>query len=338
MASSPPARSSVVLVVPCYHAERWMDAEAIIEWLARVTDPQMLVRLLFVHEFHSLEDRVARKINRWLDHIAYSAPSRSHPGRVRIMQLLKPRKRSLGRSEALREAIIEALQWPEHLGGPPDLIGLWSADLAVSAPFSDAEALALSLARQPSAKFLVVPTLIAGAGDADRGQQRGLISPALNALACLAIGIPQTEHAALSDRSALFLRVTPTLHAAVATRFRTPRLLACELFARYRVLHAGDAQRLEPLLVCEMASLSSISQVGLTSPEAEGGGNQDGVDYHGRSYDTSSISVLRILHGLLMIRILYHWFEWPSGSIKQRTLLVMLSLLAAIVGIVNQYV
>lgn len=303
--------ATVVLIVPCYQAEHWLDAEEIIEWLKRDVDPQMLVRLLFVHECCSTTDRVPRKINRWLDHIAYSAPSRSTPGRVRIMHL---RKR-VGKTEALRQATVEALQWPDHLGGPPDLIGLWNADLAASAPFTGVASLALNLVRFPDAQFLLAT------GPASTSSS-ALASSALNALACLAVGIPRTKHATLSSRGALFLRVTRTLHAAVATRFRTPRLFTCELFARYAALHAGEPNRFASPLVCEAGTLE-----GWVFSDVEG--NQDGVDYHGRLYDTSSISMLRSLHSLLMIRILYHWLDWPSGWIKLRSL-IKLSLVVAV--------
>ena len=306
--------SAVVLVVPCYGAERWMDAESIIEWLAHDTDPRMLVRLLFVHEFRSASESVPRKINRWLDHIAYSAPSREQPGRVRIMQL-QTRSKRVGRADALRQAIIEALHWPEPLGGPPSVVGLWNAELAA---FSGAAALARSLDRHASAHFLAL------------GGTSSHSSAALNALACLAVGLPvgqpRTEHAPLSSRDALLIRVTPTLHAAVGARFRTPRLFVCELLARYVALQAGERRGFaSPLVVPVPAPVhDACTAEGWVYAGAAGGGHLDGVDVHGRQYDTASISTLRILHSLAMIRILYHWRHWPSGSIKPTTLMTCL--------------
>eukprot|EP00322_Chrysochromulina_rotalis_P002205 CAMPEP_0115864406 /NCGR_PEP_ID=MMETSP0287-20121206/19186_1 /TAXON_ID=412157 /ORGANISM="Chrysochromulina rotalis, Strain UIO044" /LENGTH=310 /DNA_ID=CAMNT_0003318879 /DNA_START=17 /DNA_END=949 /DNA_ORIENTATION=+ len=290
--------ATVVLVVPCYQAERWLRREG---------DPQMDVRLLFVHECLSITDSAPRKINRWLDRIAYSAPSRAQPGRVRIMHL---RKR-FGRAEVLRRAIIEALEWPEHLGGKPNYICLWPAEFAPLASCTDVASLALTLEAK-SGEFLLVT------GDStDKSTQT---SPALNTLACLALGIPTTKHTTLSNRSALFLRATPTLYAAVATRFRTPRLFQCELLARYKALHAGDPHGLVQPLVLEACAHKGWA---FSDGHSEGGRNQDGVDIHGKAYDTASTSMLRILHSLLMIRILYFSLDWPSGSIRPQTVWVL---------------
>ena len=205
------AGATAVLVVPCFDADQWLNVEEIVAWLARSQQDALLkTSLLFVHAGSSRVDKLGRKINRWLDAIAYSVPSRSQPGRVRIMQL----KRHLSRAEALRQGLLEASEWPPHFGGRPDYVGWWSLDLS-EAPLDGISSLATALAAHPTA----VPAAAFGRG---RNLVGGAFLPFL-------LGLPPGLRA--STGPALF-RTCSELSRAIRTPFHHERLVVFELMAR----------------------------------------------------------------------------------------------------------
>ena len=317
-----------MLVIPCYGAEKWLRTEEIIEWLRRTEAEAdaVHVRILFVHD-GSTQDATPRKINRWLNSIAYSNAGRAQPGRVRIMQS----KRRLGRAEAVRQGLLECLTWPDHFaganGGSPTFVGLWSEDLAALGPPVSAASLAAAFSARPDTHMVFG----SGATQCTVGMTIAPFVLGQRGCAC---------HSMLASGARLF-RVSPTLRTVLQFPFRVPDLFICELIARYTaVLGAGQgddttatghSQLMSQLGLanCSASTLLYEAEEPNYTVEADespacdgtrggtrGGGACPSTLGVGGGGEGQQLHFIRALLGLLTLRVRYYMRAWPGGTPK----------------------
>ena len=317
--------SSLVVVVPCYNAEDWLQPKEIIDWLHSTADDassSVHVRVLFVHD-GSTDEATPRKINRWLNNIAYSAPSRAQPGRVRIMQS----KRRLGRAEAVRQGLLEAIAWPDHFpgvdGGTPTFVGLWSEELAAAGPPVGAASLAEAFSSRPGAHMIFGQHPNTSCTECTVGM----------AFAPLLLGLAgQERRCTMLGNGAKFFRVTSTLRTALQSPFRVPDLFICELVARYRavLLDGGEGAGSSAASETERqpSDLIHARVVPLVLPMPEHSSILGGARDGGAPVTTpNSVPAVkqpavkqsegvRTLLGLLTLRVHYIMRTWPGGKLK----------------------
>lgn len=205
--------AEVWLVLPCFNEAERLPTEAIEQ--AVLARPWL--NLVFV------DDGSTDRTRATLQALADRLPA----GRARLL----PLSQNLGKAEAVRAGLIEALTF-----GRAELVGYWDADL--SAPLDELEGMCAAMVE--GVDLVLGSRVMVLGSQIERRLVRHLGGRGVATLISVLLGLPVYD----SQCGAKLLRVEPALAELLARPFCSRWLFDVELLARWMRLHPGQEHRL----------------------------------------------------------------------------------------------
>jgi dolichyl-phosphate beta-glucosyltransferase len=205
----------VTLVVPCFNEERRLDLDAFSA--AHVEGWEL--------EFVFVDDGSTDGTRAVLDRLRDR-----HPERMRVLGLPV----NGGKAEAVRRGMLEVL------GGSPDAVGFWDADLA--APLTELPAFAKVLADRPEVELVIGSRVKLMGRHIERRAWRHYLGRVFATAASLALELPVYD----TQCGAKLFRATPSVARVFEQPFLARWVFDVEMLARFLALHPGpraDAER-----------------------------------------------------------------------------------------------
>ena len=224
------AVTTVTLVVPCYNEASRLDVEALGVALGQNDG----LRLLLVDDGST--DRTRDTLQ---------AAAARHPARMRVLSLA----RNVGKAEAVRLGLQQAL------GGHPDFVGYWDADLAT--PFEALSDFLTVFERQPHLEIVIGSRVQLLGRRITRSIVRHYTGRVFATCASLVLGLPVYD----TQCGAKLFRATPVLACILDRPFMTHWIFDVELLARYLDAARKDGRR-GPELIYELALKTWTDQPG----------------------------------------------------------------------------
>jgi dolichyl-phosphate beta-glucosyltransferase len=215
--SRPPSVARVTLVVPCYNEAARLELPA----FARMLDALPTTDLVFVDDGST--DATAAVVSTFAE---------AHPGRASLLRL--PANR--GKAEAVREGLLHAL------GGRPQYVGFWDADLAT--PLDALPEFIAVLDDAPRCEWVIGARVRLLGRRIERRPARHYAGRLFATAASKVLNLPVYD----TQCGAKLFRATSTLQSCLTTPFRSRWIFDVELLARYRDATGADATTIDDLV------------------------------------------------------------------------------------------
>lgn len=205
---------AVVVVVPCYNEAERLDQAAFLRYVHDVRD----VSLLFVND--GSRDRTSEVLREL---------AARDPAGMAVLD----RKANVGKAEAVRAGLLEALRSPDAA-----YAGFWDADLAT--PLEVIGDFVAMLDQRPDIDMVIGSRVKLLGRQIERQAVRHYLGRVFATFASLSLDLPVYD----TQCGAKLFRVTPALRQVLAEPFLSRWIFDVELIARFLTLDRGFAHRI----------------------------------------------------------------------------------------------